>query len=85
MKTLEIYLCDLTYDTITLSTDAFPLNIGYIASYAQKQFGKQIKITLFKYIKKLESALESNPPDIIGFSNYAWNRQISKSMSKVQN
>ena len=79
---LRIFLGDLTYDTVAISTESFPLNIGYIASYAQKQFGKQIKITLFKYIKKLESALESNPPDIIGFSNYAWNRQISKSMSK---
>jgi len=82
MRPLEIYLCDLTYDTITLSTDAFPLNIGYIASYAQKTFGEHIKITLFKYIENLEDALETNPPDIIGFSNYAWNRQISKLMSK---
>jgi len=69
MRPLEIYLCDLTYDTITLSTDAFPLNIGYIASYAQKTFGEHIKITLFKYIENLEDALETNPPDIIGFSN----------------
>ena len=84
MKSLKIYLCDLTYDTITLSTDAFPLNVGYIASYANSKFQNKIEITIFKYIDKLESALESNtPPDIIGFSNYAWNRQISKEMSKI--
>ena len=83
MRSLKIYLCDLTYDTITLSTDAFPLNVGYIASYAKKQFQNKLEITIFKYIDKLESALESNPPDIIGFSNYAWNRQISKEMSKI--
>ena len=83
MRSLKIYLCDLTYDTVTLSTDAFPLNVGYIASYAKKQFQNKLEITIFKYIDKLESALESNPPDIIGFSNYAWNRQISKEMSKI--
>ena len=84
MKSLKIYLCDLTYDTITLSTDAFPLNVGYIASYANSKFQNKIEITIFKYIDKLESALESTPPpDIIGFSNYAWNRQISKEMSKI--
>ena len=83
MRSLKFYLCDLTYDTVTLSTDAFPLNVGYIASYAKKQFQNKLEITIFKYIDKLESALESNPPDIIGFSNYAWNRQISKEMSKI--
>jgi hypothetical protein len=34
METIKIYLADLTYDTISLSTEAFPLNIGYVASYA---------------------------------------------------
>ena len=53
MRSLKIYLCDLTYDTITLSTDAFPLNVGYIASYAKKQFQNKLEITIFKYIDKL--------------------------------
>jgi len=30
MRPLKIFLCDLTYDTITLSVDGFPLNVGYI-------------------------------------------------------
>ena len=33
---LKIYLGDMTYDTVTLSTETFPLNIGFIASYCIK-------------------------------------------------
>ena len=83
MKPLKIFLCDLTYDTVTLSTEAFPLNIGYIASYTKMQFNEDVKITLFKYIEKLEAALETSVPDIIAFSNYTWNRRISKEFSKI--
>jgi len=87
MKPLKIFLADLTYDTITLSTDVFPLNIGYIAAYTKAQFGLDVEIKLFKYIEKLEDELERSPPDILGMSNYAWchriNREISKILSKL--
>ena len=36
---LQIFLADLTYDTIAVSTEAMPINIGYIASYCIKKFG----------------------------------------------
>jgi len=80
METIKIYLADLTYDTVSLSTEAFPLNIGYIASYALDQFGSKIKISLFKYIKDLEKAILEDPPDILGLSNYAWNHRIGYEM-----
>ena len=83
MRPIKIFLCDLTYDTVTLSVDGFPLNVGYIASYAKMKFGANVEIRLFKYIEKLQDALEVSAPDIIGFANYAWNRQISKEMSKI--
>jgi len=83
MAPLRIFLCDLTYNTVTLSTEAFPLNIGYIASYAKHLFQNDIEISLFKYIEKLENELEKDPPDIIGFSTYAWNRNINKELSKI--
>ena len=49
-KPLRIFLGDLTYDTIVLSTDSMPTNIGYIAAYSKKKFGSDVNITLFKYI-----------------------------------
>lgn len=79
-RSIRIYLADLTYDTVGLSTEVFPLNIGYIASYCIKNFGSKVKISLFKYIDELDKALIDNPPDILGVSNYAWCHQIGLEM-----
>ena len=83
MNPLKIYLLDLTYDTITLSTEAFPLNIGYIAAYTKELFGSNVEITLFKYIHDVEQELKKSPPDILGVSNYSWNHRIGREMSSI--
>ena len=72
-RPLSIYLGDLTYTTLSLATDAFPLNIGFIAAYADKRYGKEIDLKLFKYVDDLEQAIHERPPDILGLSNYPWN------------
>src|ERR1700689_5944961 len=72
-RPLSIYLGDLTYSTPSLATDAFPLNVGFIAAYAEKTFGKEIDLKLFKYVEDLEQAIHVRPPDILGLSNYPWN------------
>ncbi len=73
LRPLSIYLGDLTYTTLSLATDAFPLNIGFIAAYAAKVFGSEIDLRLFKYVDDLEQAIHEKPPDILGLSNYPWN------------
>lgn len=83
MKPLKIYLGDLTYDTISLSTEAFPLNIGYIASYCNDRFGLAVNITLFKYIEDLDRAINDSPPDILGLSNYCWNQRVDIEMFRM--
>lgn len=83
MEPIKIFLADLTYDTISLSTEAFPLNIGYVGSYCVNQFGSAVNITLFKYIEDLEAAILQNPPDILGLSNYAWNHRIGLEMFRI--
>ena len=82
-KPIKIYLGDLTYDTVTISTESFPLNIGYIASYCNSIFKNKIEIKLFKYIDKLEKAILENPPDILGLSNYVWCKRISLEMFRL--
>jgi radical SAM superfamily enzyme YgiQ (UPF0313 family) len=72
-KKLKIYLGDLTYDTMNLATDAFPLNIGFVAAYCKNYFGEKVDIELFKYPGDLEKAIRYCPPDILGLSNYPWN------------
>ena len=71
MEKLKIYLGDITYDTVSLSTDAIPLAIGYVAAYCKKIYGSRAEITLFKYLEDLEQALVDSPPDILGLSNYS--------------
>lgn len=83
MDPLKIYLGDLTYETIIVSTEAFPLNIGFIAAYCKKQFGDSVDITLFKYIKDLEKAIRDSPPDILGLSNYCWNHRIGLEIFRI--
>jgi len=80
---LKIYLLDLTYTTITLSTEAFPLNVGYIAAYTKELFGPNVEITIFKYIDDVERELKKSPPDILGASNYCWNHGIGREMSNI--
>ena len=79
-KPLKIYLGDLTYDTVTISAESIPLNIGFVAAYCKKQFGENVELTLFKYIGDLEKAINENPPDILALSNYVWNRNLSYEM-----
>lgn len=76
MRPVKIYLADLTYTTLSLATEAFPLNIGFVAAYCQKIYGNEVDIRLFKYIDDLDQALHNDPPDILGLSNYPWNFRI---------
>ena len=80
LKPLKIYLGDLTYDTVTISAESLPLNIGYVATYCKKQFGDNVEISLFKYIKDLERVIRESPPDILGLSNYVWGKNVSYEM-----
>ena len=77
MKDVRIYLGDLTHDSITLSSEFFPLNIGYVAAYAKKHYSDQVHIRLFKYIQDLETAIANDPPDILGLGNYPWCHNIN--------
>ena len=75
---MKIYMGDLTHDTITISNEAFPLNVGYIASYLMKDYSADLE--LFKYSHDLVNKLEQNPPNILALSNYPWNCNLSLSL-----
>lgn len=74
---LRIYLGDLTHTGLGIATEAFPLNVGLVASYALKRFGRSIEVTLFKYPEDLLEALNRQPPHLLGLSNYTWNSRLS--------
>ena len=77
-KKLRIFLGDITHDTIVLVSDTIPINIGFIASYIKKTYGDKVDITLFKYPDDIINEIKSNPPDVIGLSNYSWNSNLSE-------
>ena len=82
-KPVKIFLGDLTYNTVSLATDAFPLNVGFIASYCTKLFGSDIDIKLFKYIEDIDKAITNDPPDLLGLSNYCWSYNASQEIFKM--
>ena len=81
-----IYLADLAHNYAANGPFTFPINIGYIASYASKVYGDKIEISLFKFPKDLIDAIKETPPDLVGFGNYTWNLDINvKICSWVKN
>lgn len=73
---MRIYLADLVYDTVKTNY-VVPLNIGYIAAKLHAVLGSRVNIRLFKFPTELESALKSDPPDLLGLSNYSWNHRLN--------
>jgi len=77
MKKLRIYLADLVHNSFIKGPFTMPLNIGYLAAYAKKHFGKNVEITLFKFPTPLLDAIRIKPPHILGLGNYAWNSDLN--------
>jgi len=78
---VKIYLCDMVHNYLGAGTYMFPLNVGYVAAYANKHFSNEIEIKLFKYTEMLLQEIKRNLPDIVGFSNYTWNADLNKRLA----
>jgi radical SAM superfamily enzyme YgiQ (UPF0313 family) len=83
MDKARIYLCDLTHDTQTVASNAFPLGVGTIGSYAAEQLHDRIEVTIFKYQSALARAVIDAPPRVVGFSDYIWNFDLGYSMARA--
>lgn len=81
---IELWLCDLTYTQQTISSDVMPAAVGHIAMYAKEQIGHHTNVRLFKFPESLVGALEHDTiPDVVGFSNYIWNRDLSSEFARI--
>ena len=78
MRTIVIYLADLTHTGNSIASEQVPLNVALIGSYAKKIFGDKISVNLFKYPDKLLAAMKHKKPDILAVSNYAWNYNLAE-------
>lgn len=55
----------------------FPLNVGFIAAYTQKMLPDLFDIRIFKDPTVFLDAITNETPDVVAFSNYIWNKNLS--------
>ncbi|WP_163010782.1 cobalamin-dependent protein [Streptomyces dangxiongensis] len=61
-----------------------PQAIAGLATYATTKMDLRHPVWLFKYPEALAAALEQDgPPDVIGFSHYIWNSQLSLAFAEL--
>ncbi len=75
---MKIYLLDLAHThSVTDSSLTVPLGIGYIKAYLKQEMGDDIDVTLFKNPTEVLSRIGEDQPDVVGFANYGWNRDLN--------
>ena len=77
----KIYLCDFVHNDLGVGTYMFPLNIGFIAAWANRQFPEEFDINLFKYPDDFMEKFKETKADLVGFSNYTWNADLNSKVS----
>jgi radical SAM superfamily enzyme YgiQ (UPF0313 family) len=81
---VKVWVADLTYTQQTIAADTMPAAVGGIATYLEKEIDLGEPVRIFKYPEKLAEALnDGEVPDIIGFSNYIWNFNLSYGFANV--
>ncbi len=73
----NIFFADLTHTAQGISAATFPLGVSFVMSYAKKHLGSEFESSLFKFPDRLQDAIQKNPPRMLCFSNYSWNRELS--------
>jgi radical SAM superfamily enzyme YgiQ (UPF0313 family) len=76
---VKIFLIDPVHNYIASKDNwMIPLNVLNLSACAKEQFGNDVDIRCFKFPDQILEAIETDPPDIIGSSNYIWNSEVSK-------
>ena len=78
---LVIFVGDPCFDHKGLSTPVIPLGAGLVAAYAKKKF-PDATIDVFKAVTPLLEAIKQDPPDILGLTNYLWNRNLALAVAE---
>jgi radical SAM superfamily enzyme YgiQ (UPF0313 family) len=81
---MRVYLADLGHNQVTISSDVYPLGVANLATYlrAYLKSAEAPEIRIFREPQDLMAALESAPPDVVGFSSYSWNHNLSLSFAR---
>jgi len=79
---MKVWLADLTYTQQTIASDVVPAAIAMIAEYVVYKMDDPPDFKIFKFPEDLSNALEQECPDVLGFSNYIWNSNLSMSFCR---
>ena len=81
---MQIYLADLGHNLLTISSDTYPLGVANLAMYARAHHpsGDGLDIRIFREPDSFRAAIDEGIPDIVGFSSYAWNHNLSVHFAK---
>ena len=76
---MRIYLADLGHNLVTATSDTYPLGVANLAAYAREYLESPtaLDVRIFKEPQDLKAALERDLPDVMGFSSYSWNHNLS--------
>lgn len=84
-----VYLYDLIHtksaggNVLTGKNDfTVPRNAACIAAYCEAKLILPRPIAIFKYPEHLLSQIERKAPDVLGFSNYAWNTRLNFAIAR---
>ena len=81
---IRVMLADLKYFNKYSQYDIYvPLNLGYLATHAQKVLGNSVEISIHLDPTKFVDQCLANKPDIIGFSIYTWNFSLTKTVIRM--
>lgn len=74
-----VFLADLGHNTVTVSSDVYPLGVANLAVYAQAYLKspEPIRFEIFREPQELQAALDRATPDVLGLSSYSWNHTLS--------
>lgn len=76
---MRVYLADLGYNQLTISSDTYPLGLANLKAYADAyaDLAEPLDIKLFREPEDLKAALDEESPDVLGLSSYAWNHTLA--------
>lgn len=80
---LDVWFADLAYTQQTISSETMPAAVGSVASFLKRHGPPRVEARLFKYPQRLIEELAQCFPDIMAFSNYVWNLELSYAFAKL--
>ncbi|MFH1399994.1 MAG: radical SAM protein [Nanoarchaeota archaeon] len=74
---MKIAMLDLNHMTCGVHTNTCPLSIGLIQKYTTDHVKGDLDFRMFKEIGKLQEALKTWVPDVLGLAQYSWNSELN--------